>query len=117
MGLESVPSSEAPSQEPGYQGIPHGLQNWRTPRFKVCIRTCPGEPTALTHILLGSQEAGWLPDIVSQQEGTLLQDIQEHGGRVHLLRGIHVFPGLESLWPKQVVHRLYHSLHGFGDTL
>lgn len=66
---------------------------------------------ALTHILLGSQEAGGLPDIVGQQEGTLLQDIQEHGGCVHLLRSIHVLPGFQSLWPQQVVHSLYHSLH------
>lgn len=36
---------------------------------------------------------------------------------MHLLCGIHVFPGLKSLWPQQVVHCLHHSLNEQGEGL
>lgn len=34
---------------------------------------------------------------------------------MHLLCGIHVLPGLKSLWPQQVVHCFHHSLNEQGE--
>ena len=35
--------------------------------------------------------------VVGQQEGSFLQDVQEHGGSVSLLRAVHVLPRLQGL--------------------
>lgn len=64
----------------------------------------------LTYVVCGNFDDGRFHEVVGEDEGPLLQSVQQHGGRVRLLRAVHVVPRLQGLWSQDVIHCVHDSL-------
>lgn len=65
----------------------------------------------LTDVLGRHFDDGRLDEVLGEDKRPLLQRVQQHCGGVTLFRGIHVFPGLQSFWPQEVVDGVHDRLY------